>query len=165
MNNSNISPSGSTKEPIHVACLKVSHIGDNMWNAFLKYIRSRIESTRSLEALKGKTRAIKVTAYDFKDKLPSNINFTLVLLCGSAPTCRSEAWPWVKGLKSLPKKLQDQDRHLNVILCMGISEVQVGDYKDRINVLPFGIERHVMAFQRESKSLATIKKALIKQLE
>ncbi len=165
MNNSNTSPSSSAKEPIHVACLKVSRIGDNMWNAFLKYIRSRIGSTRSLEALKGKTRAIKVTAYDFKDKLPGNINFTLVLLCGSAFSCRSETLTWVKGLKSLPKKLQDQEQYLNIILCVGIGDVQVGKYNDHFKVLPFGIERHVMAFQRESKSLAAIKNALIKQLE
>ena len=160
--------SGSAKEPIHVACLKVCNIGDYMWDAFLKYIHSRIGSTKSLKALKAlkcKTRTIKVTSYEFGDELPDNINFTLVLLCGSSSSCRSEAWSWVKGLKSLSKKLQDQERHLNVILCMGTSEVQLIDCKDHINVHPFGIDGHVMAHQRESESLVAIKNALTKQLE
>lgn len=161
----NISSSGSAKEPINVACLKVCNIGDYTWDAFLTYLHSRIGSTKSLKALKCKTRTIKVTSYEFGDELPDNINFTLVLLCGSASSCRSEAWPWVKGLKSLPKKLQDQERHLNVILCLGICDVQVGKDEDRVDVHPFGIDGHVMAYQRESKSLAAIKKALIKQLE
>ncbi len=163
MDNSN--PSGSTEEPIQVACMKVCHIGDYMWKLFLSYLRSRIGSTKSLKTLKGKTRAIKVTGYSFNEELPNDIDFTLVLLCGGSGSCRAEPHFWVKGLKSLPKELRNPGRHLNVVLCTGRCTVEIGEGTSAINALSFGIESHVMCTQRESKSLTTIKKALIEQLE